>query len=130
MRSTNGDAMKKPAPNTPVKKVRPKTTRPIMAILDLLSRRWALRILWELNLHGPCSFRNLQKLCDDISPTVLNSRIKELRKAGIIDLHDKLGYFITKEGLDLGKILYRLNDWSKKWGKMSVSGDKKPSIKS
>jgi DNA-binding HxlR family transcriptional regulator len=92
-----------------------------MVILDLLSRRWALRILWELHIHDPCSFRNLQKLCGDISPTVLNSRLKELREAGIIGLKDRKGYIITGDGLELGKILIQLNDWAKSWGRHGTS---------
>jgi len=70
-----------------------------MALLDLLGRRWALRILWELHQNGPNSFRALQKLCGDISPTVLNSRLSELREAGIVELRDREGYVITAEGV-------------------------------
>ncbi|HTO53257.1 MAG TPA: transcriptional regulator, partial [Myxococcota bacterium] len=33
-----------------------RSGRPIMAALDLLGRRWALRVLWELR-NGPHSFR-------------------------------------------------------------------------
>ena len=102
-----------PDPGSKVKNS--KTGRPIMTILDLLSRRWALRILWELHLHAPCSFRNLQNLCGGISPTVLNSRLKELRDANIIGLKDREGYSITGDGLKLGKILIRLDDWAKDW---------------
>ena len=86
-----------------------------MAILDLLGRRWALRILWELHQNGPSSFRSLQKLCGDISPTVLNARLKELRQAGIVELQDGGGYFITEEGEALGKNIYQLNIWAKRW---------------
>lgn len=119
--------MKTSKPGTPVKNS--KTGRPIMVLLDLLSRRWALRVLWELHQNGPCSFRNLQKLCGDISPTVLNSRIKELREAGIIALREKQGYIITREGLNLGKIISQLNGWAKNWSKRAESGHKMSSMK-
>jgi DNA-binding HxlR family transcriptional regulator len=89
--------------------------RPIMAILDLLGRRWALRILWELHQAGPCSFRALQRLSGDISPTILNSRLKELRAAGIIALQGGEGYTITARGLALGRIIGQLNIWAKGW---------------
>jgi len=104
-----------PTPKAGTKARGSQTGRPIMAILDLLGRRWALRILWELHQSGPHSFRPLQKLCGDISPTVLNSRLKELRETGIIELRAGEGYFITEEGVTLGKIIDQLNIWSKRW---------------
>ncbi len=88
-----------------------------MVLLDLLGRRWSLRILWELYQNGPSSFRTLQKLCGDISPTVLNARISDLREAGIIELLDREGYVITAEGLALGKIIEQLNMWAEDWAK-------------
>src|SRR5207237_3071394 len=57
-----------PKPGRPVRGSR--TGRPIMALLDLLGRRWALRILWEAR-HGPLSFRALRERCDGMSPSVL-----------------------------------------------------------
>ena len=92
-----------------------RTGRPIMAILDLLGRRWALRILWELKQSGPHSFRTLQKLCGDISPTVLNSRLKELREVGIVEVRGAEGYCITNQGVVLGRIIEQLNTWAKGW---------------
>jgi len=110
---SSGDAMPTPKPGTKVRGS--QTGRPIMAILDLLGRRWALRILWELHQNGPNSFRSLQKLCGDISPTVLNARLKELRQAGIVELRNGEGYLITKEGAALSRNIYQLNVWAKRW---------------
>ena|SRR4030043_1898898 len=100
----------------PGRKVRSsRTGRPIMAALDLLGRRWALRVLWELHINGPSSFRTLQKLCGDISPTVLNTRLTELRETGIVALKAKEGYVITDEGMALGAIILQLKEWSERW---------------
>ncbi len=94
-----------------------------MAVLDLLGRRWSLRILWELHMSGPSSFRDLQRLCGDISPTVLNTRLAELREAGIIELREKGGYAITGLGLELGAVILQLGDWAERWaGSMEVGG--------
>jgi len=101
-----------------------------MAVLDLLGRRWALRILWELHQNGPSSFRSLQKLCGDISPTVLNSRLSELRDAGVIELREKQGYIVTEEGTELGKVINELNAWAKRWAERTVPGKaSKPKVK-
>ena len=106
-------------PGTKVRNSR--TGRPVMAVLDLLGRRWALRILWELHKNGPSSFRSLQRLCGDISPTVLNSRLSELREAGIIELREGGGYVITEEGMALGGIIAQLDSWAKRWSERSAS---------
>ena len=62
-----------------------RSGRPIMALIDLLGRRWSLRILWELREQTLTS-RALREACDDASPTVLQARLAELRQAGFVDL--------------------------------------------
>jgi DNA-binding HxlR family transcriptional regulator len=85
-----------------------------MALLDLLGRRWALRILWELREEA-LSFRGLRAQCDTMSPSVLNQRLGELREAGIVELCDTGGYGLTKEGHDLLRSLAPLDRWAKRW---------------
>lgn len=85
-----------------------------MALLDLLGRRWTLRILWELHA-GRQTFRELRARCDGMSPSVLNQRLGELRDAGIVD-HDEGGYGLTRSGDALLKAFKPLNEWSKRWG--------------
>src|SRR3974390_3324553 len=64
-----------------------RSGRPIMVLLDLLGRRWTLRILWELR-EGALTSRALRTACDEASPTVLNERLKDLREAGFVELGD------------------------------------------
>ena len=62
----------------PGKRVRgSRTGKPVMAFLDLIGRRWALRVLWEMHT-GPARFRDLQTACG-ASPTVINRRLGELK---------------------------------------------------
>jgi DNA-binding HxlR family transcriptional regulator len=101
----------------PGKTVRGSTTgRPIMALLDLLGRRWVLRILWELR-DGALTFRELQQRCDAMSPTVLNQRLKDLREAGIVELAEQGGYAVSRQGEGLTKALMPLVNWSEQWNK-------------
>lgn len=100
----------------PGDKVRGSTTgRPLMVLLDALGRRWALRILWELS-GGPASFRDLQARCDDISPTVLNARLKDLRDLALIDRTGE-GYALTGHGSDLVARFGPLDAWANQWAK-------------
>ena len=91
------------------------TGRPIMVLLDHLGQRWALRIIWELR-DDRITFRQLQERCDQVSPTMLNRRLKELRGLNLID-HDTGGYGLTQYGEELGERLIELSDWSKKWAR-------------
>ena len=91
-----------------------KTGRPLMAALDLLGRRWALRVLWELR-DGALTFRALRERCDEVSPSVLNVRLAELREAGLVTLSDG-GYALTAMGLSLRAALEPLQSWAAKWG--------------
>lgn len=91
------------------------TGRPIMVLLDALGRRWALRIVWELS-SGALTFRDLQARCGDISPTVLNSRVKELRGLRIVEASET-GYALTSQGQELCAHLGPLDNWAKEWAK-------------
>jgi DNA-binding HxlR family transcriptional regulator len=82
-----------------------------MALLDLLGRRMTLRILWELSRgDGPLTFRALQAAADT-NPTVLNTRVKELRAAGLVT-HDESGYCLTQAGSELMALLLPLHAWA------------------
>jgi len=96
------------------RKVRGSTTgRPVMVLLDLLGQRWTLRILWELD-GGAETFRSLQARCGGVSPTVLNTRLKVLREAGLVE-SGPAGYRMTPEGRALGQHLVALDAWAQGW---------------
>jgi DNA-binding HxlR family transcriptional regulator len=96
------------------------TGRPVMALLDLLGRRWVLRILWELRDVRAASFRELQARCDDVSSSVLNQRLRELRAAGILTAGARGGYELTAEGRNLLRALGGLDAWAARWGKRAA----------
>ncbi|MGQ0582598.1 MAG: winged helix-turn-helix transcriptional regulator [Reyranella sp.] len=99
-----------------VKRVRgSRTGRPIMALLDLLGRRWVLRIVWELR-EEPKRFRELQDLIG-ASPTIVNGRLAELREARLVELDADAGYRLTGLGKELLRLFLPLHTWSEKWAK-------------
>ena len=79
-----------------------------MAAFDLLGRRWTLRILWELR-SDPHTFRSLRAACEDVSPAVLNTRIRELREARLVERLDT-GYGLTDQGRQLMQALAPLHN--------------------
>mgnify|MGYP001401803826 CR=1 FL=1 len=87
--------------------------QPIMVLFDLLSRRWAMGILWSLR-DQPRNFRDLQAHCGSASPSVLNTRLKELRSVGLVEKVAD-GYALTETGRELYARLEPLGDWAMEW---------------
>jgi DNA-binding HxlR family transcriptional regulator len=91
-----------------------RSARPIMVLLDLMGRRMALRVLWELaSSREPLTFRALRAAAET-NPSVLNSRLKELRDAGIVE-HGGAGYQLSSAGKALLGLLLPLNAWANDW---------------
>jgi DNA-binding HxlR family transcriptional regulator len=109
-----------PTPRPGAKVRGSRTGRPIMAALDLLSRRWALRVLWELRGEAK-TFRALREACDEVSPSVLNTRLAELREAGIVET-TRDGYALTAAGQSLVRALAPLQRWSSDWSRLLSKG--------
>jgi DNA-binding HxlR family transcriptional regulator len=91
-----------------------RTGRPIMVLLDLLGRRWSLRILWELR-ESTLTSRALREACDDASPTVLQARLADLRDAGFVELVPASGYRLTELGKELLGTFLPLHNFSNRW---------------
>ncbi|HXO71941.1 MAG TPA: helix-turn-helix domain-containing protein [Bradyrhizobium sp.] len=91
-----------------------RSGRPIMALLDLLGRRWTLRILWELR-ESALTSRVLREACDGASPTVLQARLAELRQAGFVELVPASGYRLTEMGRELLGTFLPLHKFADRW---------------
>lgn len=108
-----------PVPGRPVRGSR--TGRPVMALLDLLGRRWTLRLLWELR-GGPLTFVALRTAAGGLSQSVLVVRLSELRTAGIVEAVDE-GYGLTERGRELTAQLAKLDRWAQDWAQRPSAED-------
>jgi DNA-binding HxlR family transcriptional regulator len=94
-----------------------RSGRPIMVLLDLLGRRWSLRIIWELRDERSLTSRTLRAACDEASPTVLQTRLTELRKTGLVELVPGDGYRLTEMGKELEENFLPLHRFAERWSK-------------
>ena len=102
-------------PPLPGKPVRGSSTgRPLMAALDLIGRRWTLRILWELR-KTPCKFGDLQVRCDNMSTSVLSGRLKDMQVQKLVEVSIEYGWDLTGHGRSLLLVLAPLTDWAACW---------------
>ena len=91
-----------------------KENAAINQLFERLECRYALRVLWALKDGHPQTFRLLQVSVGGITPTTLNTRIKELREAGFVD-HGSDGYIVTPSGSDLLKRLSDVQAFATRW---------------
>jgi DNA-binding HxlR family transcriptional regulator len=94
--------------------MRSKENQAIGQLLSLLESRYCIRVLWALKDGHPQTFRLLQDSVGLITPNTLNTRIKDLRAAGLMT-HGDDGYTVTSSGVDLLKRLNELQAFATKW---------------
>lgn len=93
---------------------------PFLDTMDLLSRRYALCVLWSLQQESPKRFSDIKRDLD-VNPVTLTQRLKDFEAAGLVDriphntIPPRVDYALTAKGLDLLPILDTLQDWSDKW---------------
>jgi DNA-binding HxlR family transcriptional regulator len=88
--------------------------RPVEGVLDLLGRRWSLRLVWELR-RSTLSFSELRER-SGISPSVLSARLQELGEAGVVERGVGRRYRLSGRGRELARILFELNRWAERAG--------------
>jgi DNA-binding HxlR family transcriptional regulator len=90
------------------------------ASLDLLGRRWTLRLVWELR-RDAVSFSEFRERTG-VSPSVLSARLGELEAAGVAERDGARRYRLTGDGRELARILYDMNRWAER-ARISSQGE-------
>jgi DNA-binding HxlR family transcriptional regulator len=85
----------------------------LLALFDVLGRRWALRIVWELRAAA-MTYRELAAGIPDMSTSVLTQRLRELRSARLVGHERGTGYQLTPQGNDLLARLAPLKEWAER----------------
>ncbi len=96
-----------------------RSSCPLVNILDIIGDKWSLVIIRDIFV-GKKSYGEFLASPENISTSVLASRLQLLEKAGLIknrlsisDKKVKL-YYLTDKGIDLYPILYEMFNWSKR----------------
>ncbi len=86
----------------------------INAAIDIFHRRWVLRIIWELR-DASLTFRELQDACNEVSPSVLNQRLTELREVGLVTHVNGEGYQLSEHGQSMLIAMRPMLKWAVEW---------------
>jgi DNA-binding HxlR family transcriptional regulator len=97
-----------------------KKNAALLQLLDLLEARYALRLLWVLGDGLPQTFRQLQDSLGGATPNTLNTRLKQLRATHLLE-HNRQGYRLTAQGLELARLLRALQRFAPKWRQRQTS---------
>ena len=95
--------------------------RRVHDVFDLLGRRWALRLIWELR-RDAVGFAALRERCG-VSPSVLSTRLAELDRAGVVRSDTTGRYLLTPSGRELARHLYEINRWAESSGSSALSSE-------
>ncbi|MGB1697458.1 MAG: winged helix-turn-helix transcriptional regulator [Thermoplasmatota archaeon] len=96
---------------------------PFQESLDLLSRRYALSILWALQQVSPRRFSEIKAELG-INPVTLSQRLKDFEEAGLItrttynEIPPRVDYALTTKGYDLLPLIDKIEGWANKWTKL------------
>ena len=82
-------------------------------LFDVLGRRWALRLIWEMG-DAALTYRELASRLPDMSTSSLTQRLRELRAARLVEHAN--GYRLTPTGRELRKLLGSMRDWAERIG--------------
>ncbi len=86
----------------------------VIQLYTLLESRYALRVIWALSDGHPQTFRLLQDSVGGVTPNTLNTRLKELRAARLVE-HAGDGYRLTSQGAELARRLTEVQLFAGKW---------------
>ena len=94
---------------------------------DRAGRSWRCSTCWagagRCASSGSCASepRRFRELQDAIgaSPTIVNTRLADLREAKLVELDPESGYRLTALGEELLRLFLPLHVWSEKWAKAS-----------
>ncbi len=92
-------------------------SEPLFDLLDLLGRRFALAVVWELR-GAPYPFGVLTSALG-ASPAVLTQRLRELREAGLVEVDEAGDYRLTAHGRRLQGPLESVAAYAESWARLS-----------
>lgn len=98
---------------------------PLAQATQLLCERWTLLIVREF-IAGGTRFSDIQKGVPLMSPTLLSTRLKQLVKAGVLEVSGKKGnytYRLTPSGEELRPIVELLGAWGHRWARSNLNQD-------
>lgn len=91
---------------------------PVMGVIDVISKKWALLIVAVLGNYGRLRYGGLMEVLKGISPKTLADSLKSLEQAGIVgresfnEIPPRVEYYLTEDGTRLRDSIVPLIKWA------------------
>jgi DNA-binding HxlR family transcriptional regulator len=97
---------------------------PIARASELLAERWSIIILRNVVILGCRTFNEIAEGAPGISRGLLSKRLRELQRAGVIDIRHKPDgpgsiYEPTEAGRELTQVMSALQHWGSRWADLT-----------
>jgi DNA-binding HxlR family transcriptional regulator len=95
-------------------------TCPVTKVINVISKRWTVFILYFLESHPEgIRFNDLHKKLNHVSPRTLSARLKELEAYKLIkriqyeEIPPRVEYYLSDLGLELQRKLQIIHEWAR-----------------
>lgn len=91
---------------------------PLQGIIDIIGKKWALLVIYEIGNHGRIRFNNLKNELQGITSKSLVNTLEDLQDSKLIskesfrEIPPRVEYSLTKDGKGLYRIVIPLIQWS------------------
>ncbi|MFZ1725844.1 MAG: helix-turn-helix domain-containing protein [Albidovulum sp.] len=97
---------------------------PVSMAFEVFCTRWTPLVVREL-LCGSTRFNDIRKGVPKMSPSLLSRRLKELEKAGVVDMIETsrgtMEYHLTEAGEELHPLVIGIGNWEQRWVESRLS---------
>lgn len=90
---------------------------PVQALIEILSRKWNLRVIFELTKKDMVRFGELKKQIGQITNTSLSNTLKDLEDNGLVsrvqfnEMPPRVEYSLTEKGKMLYPAFIAMSNW-------------------
>ena len=103
--------------------IEPDDHCPVQVLIGILSKKWNLRVIFELTKCDVVRFGELRKRLGDITNASLSATLKDLEEHGFVsrkqfnEIPPHVEYALTEKGKMLYPVFATMSDWCGTYGK-------------
>lgn len=105
-----------------LRKINPQDNSPVQTLIGVLSKKWNLRVMFELTKHDKVCFGELKKQIGNITNASLSATLKDFEENGFVDrkqfneIPPRVEYSLTEKGKMLYPIFAAMGNWCQVYG--------------
>lgn len=102
--------------------IEPDKNCPVQKLIGILSKKWNLRVMFELTKKDSLRFGELKARIGNITNTSLSATLKELEESGFTDrvqfneIPPRVEYSLTEKGKMLYPVFAAMAEWCRVYG--------------